>query len=110
MSFFIKTEKFTKYTLSLIPSKRKEYINEHKLWVKSIKKTGLRIFSGYLIDKNGLPGGGGILILESINFQNAETIIKTDPMIKNKLVEWELHQYIPLSKNLLDIFNEDKFS
>ena len=35
---------------------------EHKDWVVKLKKSGINISSGYLIDDKRQPGGGGILI------------------------------------------------
>ena len=99
MSWFIKTEKFTAATLNLPEKTRKGYISEHKKWVKQHTASGLKIFSGYLVDKNKSPGGGGLLIIESDSYKKAEIIIKKDPMILNKLVSWKLEELIPINKD-----------
>ena len=46
------------------------------------------------------PGGGGLLILEAKNYNDAFEIVKNDPMIKNRIVEWELNEWIDISPNL----------
>ena len=47
-----------------------------------------------MIDEFKRPGDGGLLILETNNYQNALEVIKNDPMIKNNLVEWKLNEWI----------------
>jgi len=97
MPLFIKTEKFTKETLDMIQNERRKYLVKHKEWVKSLNKEGRSIFSGYLTNKDNKPGGGGILILEANNFEEAKFVIMQDPMIKNNLVIWELNILVPVS-------------
>ena len=97
MPLFIKTEKFTKETLDMIQNERRKYLVKHKEWVKSLNKEGRSIFSGYLTNKDKKPGGGGILILEANNFEEAKFVIMQDPMIKNNLVIWELNILVPVS-------------
>ncbi len=102
MPFFIKTEKFTKETMSLKPKERKQYLNEHKDWVQKLRNSGENISSGYLINQKKQTGGGGLLILESKSFEQANRIILKDPMIKNDLVIWEINEWISVDGNLLD--------
>ena len=73
-----------------------ECIEEHKQWALKLKNSGQKIASGYLIDNLGNPGGGGVLIVEANNFKEAKLIMMNDPMIKNNLVEWEIHEWIPV--------------
>tara|TARA_Y100001968_G_C19281661_1_gene679540 strand:+ start:96 stop:389 length:294 start_codon:yes stop_codon:yes gene_type:complete len=94
MAIYIKTEHFTKAAENLSNKQRTTYINQHKEWVNSLKKAGFNIKSGYLVNKDLQPGGGGLMIIEVDNYDIAENIIRNDPMIKNKLVEWELHEWI----------------
>ena len=93
MPLFIKTETIKKDFLidSLIKQKT---IKHHIKWVKDLKANGLNIKSGFLIDEYKKPGGGGFLIVECNSFKDASKIIKDDPMIKNNLVEWKLHEWI----------------
>ena len=93
MPFFIKTEIIKKEYLIKNDLKRK-IIKEHFDWIKKLKKDGINIKSGFLVDELDRPGGGGLLILEVNNYKNALEIIKNDPMIKNDLVEWKLNEWV----------------
>ena len=93
MPLFIKTEKFKNATLELPIDERKKFLSMHKEWVKDINRSGINIKSGYLINDKKRPGGGGLLIFEASNFSTAQKIIENDPMIKNELVIWELHEW-----------------
>ena len=93
MPFFIKTEIIKKEYLINNDLKRK-IITEHIFWVNNLKKEGLNIKSGYLIDEYKKAADGGLLILEMNNYKNALKIIKNDPMIKNDIVEWKLNEWV----------------
>ena len=69
-----------------------------------VKESGIKIASGYLVDRNHLPGGGGFLVLEANNYEEAHLLIREDPMIRNKLVKWDLHEWIPIVKNFKNKF------
>ncbi len=97
MPFFVKTEIIKKEYLINNDLKRK-IINEHIDWIKKLKKEGINIKSGFLVDEFNRPGYGGLLILEMNNYKNALKIIKNDPMIKNNLVEWKLNEWIDSNK------------
>jgi len=97
MPFFVKTEIIKKEYLINNDVKRK-IINEHIDWVKKLKKEGINIKSGFLVDELNRPGDGGLLILESNNYRNALRIIEDDPMIKNDLVEWKLNKWVDPDK------------
>ena len=81
MPFFVKTEIIKKEYLINNDLKR-AIIKEHIKWIKKLKKEGINIKSGFLIDELKKPGDGGLLILEMNNYKNALKIIKNDPMIK----------------------------
>ena len=97
MPFFVKTEIIKKEYLINNDLKRK-IINEHIDWIKKLKKGGINIKSGFLVDELNRPGDGGLLILEMNTYKNALKIIKNDPMIKNNLVEWKLNKWVDSNK------------
>jgi len=97
MPFFVKTEIIKKEYLTDNDFKRK-IINQHIDWIKQLKKEGINIKSGFLINESKNPGDGGLLILEMNNYKSALRIIKNDPMIKNDLVEWKLNEWVDLNK------------
>ncbi len=93
MPFFVKTEIIKKEYLINNDLKRK-IIKEHINWIKKLKKEGINIKSGFLIDEFKRPGDGGLLIIEMKNYKNALKIIKNDPMITNNLVKWKLNEWV----------------
>ena len=95
MPYFVKTETIKRHYLSKIDFKSKT-INEHKLWVKNLIDQGFYIKSGFLVDKDKVPGAGGFLIIECESFEEAEKIIKDDPMIINNIVKWKLNEWIDI--------------
>ena len=57
MKWFVKTETFAKPYPEV-----KQYLKEHREWVKSLREKGsVSIASGYRVDENGRPGGGGLV-------------------------------------------------
>ena len=97
MPIFIKTEKFKKETLKLSNSERKKFLLMHKQWVEDISKSGHYIHSGYLINEEKRPGGGGLLIFEAKDYLTAKKIIRNDPMIKHELVFWDLEEWVSIN-------------
>ena len=61
MPFFVKTEIIKKEYLINDDLKRK-VINEHNNWIKKLKKEGINIKSGFLVDELKRPGDGLSLI------------------------------------------------
>ena len=96
MPFFIKTEIIKKEFTSNSKLKKK-FINKHILWIKELKKAGVNIKSGFLVNEINEPGAGGLLIIEVKTYKDALNIILEDPMIKNKIVEWKLSEWIDIS-------------
>ena len=97
MPLFVKTELIKKkYLLNL--NFRKKIIKDHISWVTRLKNKGVNINSGFLIDSLKKPGGGGLLTIECENYFEAEKIIKSDPMVKNNIVNWKLYEWIEISK------------
>ena len=97
MPIFIKTELIKKEYL-IQKDFRKKVINEHIQWVKHLKKKGINIKSGYLVNHLKQPGDGGLLILNIETYQDALEILKNDPMIKNNIVEWKLNEWIDITQ------------
>ena len=97
MPIFVKTEIIKKEFISKNKLKKK-LIDEHKLWIKELQKAGVNIKSGFLVNEIKEPGAGGLLIIEGNTYEEALKIIKEDPMIKNKIVDWKLSEWIDISK------------
>jgi len=97
MPFFVKTEIIKKEFISNSKLKKK-FIDKHILWIKDLKKAGVNIKSGFLVNEIKEPGAGGLLIIEEKTFKDALNIVLKDPMIKNKIVDWKLSEWIDISK------------
>ena len=105
MPIFIKTEKFKTTTLELTKSERKKFLLMHREWVKDIMRSGINIYSGYLINDKKKPGGGGLLIFEAEDYLSAQRIVEKDPMIKNQLVIWDLNEWKSIDGSQPDFWN-----
>ena len=97
MPIFIKTELIKKEYLIQKDIKNK-VINEHIQWIENLKRKGINIKSGFLVNELKQPGDGGLLILDIETYQDALEIIKNDPMIKNNIVEWKLNEWIDITQ------------
>ena len=96
MPIFVKTEIIKKEFISQNKFKKK-FVDKHILWIKKLKKAGINIKSGFLVNEVKKPGAGGLLIIEVKTYSEALKIIKEDPMIKNKIVDWKLNEWIDIS-------------
>jgi len=96
MPIFVKTEIIKKEFISQNKLKKK-FVDKHILWIKKLKKAGINIKSGFLVNEIKEPGAGGLLIIEVKTYAEALKIIKEDPMIKNKIVDWKLNEWIDIS-------------
>ena len=97
MPIFIKTELIKKEYL-IQKDIKKKVINEHIQWIENLKRKGINIKSGFLVNELKLPGDGGLLILDIETYQDALEIIKNDPMIKNNIVEWKLNEWVDITQ------------
>lgn len=89
MPWFIKRESFRRPYAELRP-----HLQAHRIWVEQLRHRGVPISSGYLVDGEGKPGGGGLLLLEAADHASAEALIREDPVVASGLVDWSLHQWI----------------
>ena len=96
MPIFVKTEIIKKEFIYKNKLKKK-FVDKHILWIKELKKAGVNIKSGFLVNEIKEPGAGGLLIIEVKTYEEALKIIKEDPMIKNKIVDWKLNEWIDIS-------------
>ena len=97
MPIFIKTEIIKKEYL-IQKDIRKKVINEHIHWIENLKRKGINIKSGFLVNRLKQPGAGGLLIIEIETYKDALEIIRNDPMIKNNIVEWQLNEWIDINQ------------
>ena len=89
MAWFIKTETFRGSSAEATP-----HLAAHRTWVRELRSRGVRISSGYLVDGEGRPGGGGLLLLEAADHASAEALIRQDPMVRSGCVDGKLQGWI----------------
>ena len=88
-SWFCKTEQFSKPFPVVKP-----HLEAHKKWVEELRRQGYSITSGYRVDSEGKPGGGGLMFLAAANYEEALSIVQQDPLIVNDCVDWQLNGWI----------------
>jgi len=88
-SWFCKMEQFIKPYPEVKP-----HLEAHKEWVRKLRYAGYCITSGYRVDSEGKPGGGGLMFLAAKSYEDARQIILQDPLIINDCVDWELNGWI----------------
>ena len=97
MPWFVKSETFKAAAAALPAEQRRPTLEAHRDWVSRQKIAGRRLRSGFLVDGDRRPGGGGLLMFEAESYAEALLWIQNDPMIRAGLVEWQLQEWIPVS-------------
>ena len=97
MPWFVKSETFTAAAAALPAEQRQSTLEAHRDWVIRQKSAGRRLRSGFLVDSDRRPGGGGLLMFEAESYVEALLWVQNDPMIRAGLVEWQLQEWIPVS-------------
>ena len=97
MAWFVKHETFTAETVALPMAQRRPHLEAHRAWVDQESAAGRRIRSGFLVDEQRRPGGGGLLIFEAASYAEALEWVQQDPMIQAALVSWTLQEWVPVS-------------
>ncbi len=95
MPWFIKQETF----LHPYPA-MKPHLEAHRAWVAEQRAAGVLISSGYLVDGEGRPGGGGLLLLQASDFAAAEALVRRDPMVRSGGVAWRLERWVSVGGDL----------
>jgi uncharacterized protein YciI len=90
MPWFVKTERFLRPYVEMKP-----HLEAHRRWVEQLRGQGQVLSSGYLVDGEGRPGGGWLLLLKAGDYSEAEALIQQDPMVLSGGVEWTLQQWRP---------------
>ena len=88
-SWFVKTEQFCKPFPEVKP-----HLEAHREWVAKLRNDGYCITSGYRVDSEGKPGGGGLMFFAARDYDEAEALVRNDPLVANECVEWTLNGWI----------------
>ncbi|MFZ9229485.1 MAG: YciI family protein [Prochlorococcaceae cyanobacterium] len=100
MAWFIKTETLSPGFLALSGPERGALLQEHRAWGAALQATGVAIASGFLVDAQRHPGGGGLLVLQAASYNEALALIRQDPLIAAGWVTWQLHEWIAATGDL----------
>mmetsp|Transcript_20670 Transcript_20670/g.29900 ORF Transcript_20670/g.29900 Transcript_20670/m.29900 type:complete len:148 (+) Transcript_20670:71-514(+) len=88
-SWFVKTEQFKKPFPEVKP-----HLEAHRAWITELRESGFCVTSGYRVDAEGRPGGGGLMIFAATNYSAAEALVLQDPLVANNCVDWQLNGWI----------------
>lgn len=65
-----------------------QYVPAHINYVKELIAKGHQARSGYWARR-----GGGMLVFEAANLEEAKALVAEDPLVKNGCVSYELYQW-----------------
>ncbi|MBM5827218.1 MAG: hypothetical protein FJ050_04065, partial [Cyanobacteria bacterium M_surface_7_m2_040] len=100
MPWFVKTETFTEAFRSLAGAERSAHLQAHRAWAAGLSAAGRPMASGFLVDEQQRPGGGGLLLVEATSYCEALEMIQQDPLIAGGWVDWQLHEWIAAAGDL----------
>lgn len=90
LHWFVKTEQFCKPFPEVKP-----HLEAHRTWVRSLREANEQtIVSGYRVDENDRPGGGGLMIFAAKDYAAAKKFVMCDPLVANECVDWQLNKWI----------------
>ena len=91
LPWFVKTETFK---TSLTFPEIKPHLAAHKVWVAELREQGVSVTSGYRVDADDRPGGGGLMLFAAEDHGAAERLVLQDPLVANGCVDWQLNKWI----------------
>lgn len=65
-----------------------QHVPAHVAYVKDLVARGHQARTGYWAEL-----GGGMLVFQAETMEEAQAIVKADPLIKHHCVEYELHEW-----------------
>ncbi len=65
-----------------------QHVPAHKAYVQSLIAKGHRARSGYWAQR-----GGGMLLFEAASLDEAQAIVKSDPLVKNGCVNYQVYEW-----------------
>ena len=103
MPWFVKQEVFTPSMRALSADERRSHCDAHRTWLNAEREKGWRLYSGFLVDGQEQPGGGGLMIFEAPSYQSAHDWVTRDPMILRGLVTWSRYAWRPVGADALPV-------
>ncbi|MEM6253302.1 MAG: YciI family protein [Cyanobacteria bacterium P01_D01_bin.156] len=65
-----------------------QFVPAHMSYVKQLISQGHQAKTGYWKER-----GGGMLLFQAANLEEAKAIVQADPLIQNGCVNYELHEW-----------------
>lgn len=65
-----------------------QFVSAHKDYVKSLIARGYQAKSGYWAEL-----GGGMMVFQATDLEEAKAIVAQDPLIQNGCVDYQIHEW-----------------
>lgn len=65
-----------------------QFVPAHQDYVRRLNQQGCHAKTGYWRER-----GGGMMLFQAANLQEAEAIVTQDPLIQNGCVDYHLHEW-----------------
>jgi uncharacterized protein YciI len=87
--WFVKTERFCQPFPVVKP-----HLEAHRKWVAAQRENGYQVTSGYRVDAEGRPGGGGLMLFRAASHEAAIAFVGNDPLVANGCVDYQVNRWI----------------
>jgi uncharacterized protein YciI len=90
-AWFVKTETFCRPFPEVKP-----HLEAHREWVVDYRaaRGPSSMTSGYRLDENGKPGGGGLMIFRAADHAAAVAVVQCDPLVANGCVDYAVNEWV----------------
>jgi uncharacterized protein YciI len=72
----------------------KPHLEAHRQWVTAQREAGYPVTSGYRVDAEGRPGGGGLMLFRAASHEAAVAFVAEDPLVANRCVDYQVNRWI----------------
>lgn len=89
LHWFVRTEQFCQPFPVVKP-----HLEAHRQWVTAQREAGYPVTSGYRVDAEGRPGGGGLMLFRAASHEAAVAFVAEDPLVANRCVDYQVNRWI----------------
>ena len=68
----------------------KPHLVAHRAWVADKRDGGCPVTSGYRVDAEGKPGGGGLMLFRAASHDEAVAFVANDPLVAHECVTYQV--------------------
>ncbi len=65
-----------------------QFVPAHRAYVKRLVDQGYQAKTGYWKER-----GGGMMLFQATDLEEAKAIVEADPLIQNRCVDYQLHEW-----------------